>query len=106
MLNSDANPTSLREVKSDLISQLVKVPGIIIAATNVRAKAIKVTLQCRGCQEMIKDVNINSGLERYLLPHKCNTDQSSRMNKCSQDPYRSIPDKCECVDYQTLKLQE
>lgn len=106
MINSDANATSLREVKSDLIARLVKVPGIIIAASNVRAKATKITLQCRGCQEVIKDVNINSGLEGYLMPRKCNTDQTGRLNKCPQDPFFIIPDKCECVDFQTLKLQE
>ena len=105
-MTSEANCTQLRDVKSDLISRLVKIPGIIIAASNVRAKATKITLQCRGCQELIKDVNINSGLEGYLLPRKCNTDQTGRLNKCPVDPYFIIPDKCDCVDYQVLKLQE
>lgn len=89
-----------------MISKLVKVSGIIVSASNVRAKATKVSLQCRGCQEIIKDVNINPGLEGYLLPRKCNTDQSGRLNKCPIDPYFIIPDKCECIDYQVLKLQE
>ncbi|KAH7645851.1 DNA replication licensing factor mcm5-A [Dermatophagoides farinae] len=106
VLSSDANPTSLREVKSDTISKLVKVPGIIVSSSNVRSKATKVSLQCRGCQEIIKDVNINPGLEGYLLPRKCNTDQTGRLNKCPVDPYFIIPDKCECIDYQVLKLQE
>lgn len=26
--------------------------------------------------------------------------------KCPLDPYFIMPDKCECVDFQTLKLQE
>ncbi|KAF7488175.1 DNA replication licensing factor mcm5-A [Sarcoptes scabiei] len=106
IFSSDANPISLREVKSDVISKLVKVPGIIISASNVRAKATKISLQCRGCQEIIKDVNINAGLEGYLLPRKCNTDQTGRLNKCPIDPYFIVPDKCECIDYQVLKLQE
>lgn len=106
MIITDSNCLNLRELKSDMISKLVKVPGIIIAASNVRAKATKITLQCRGCQEIIKDVNINSGLEGYLLPRKCNTDQTGRLNKCPMDPYFIIPDKCECIDYQVLKLQE
>lgn len=28
------------------------------------------------------------------------------MQRCPIDPYIMLPDKCECVDYQTLKLQE
>lgn len=89
-----------------MISKLVKIPGIIISASNIRSKATKISLQCRGCQETIKDVNLNAGLEGYLLPRKCSTDQTGRLNKCPLDPYFIIPDKCECVDYQILKLQE
>ena len=106
MFSSNANPIPLRELKSDQISRLVKVPGIVIAASNVRAKATKISLQCRGCREIINDVNINAGLEGYLLPRKCNTNQTDRLVKCPIDPYYIIPDKCECVDFQLLKLQE
>lgn len=28
------------------------------------------------------------------------------MSKCPLDPYFIVPDRCTCVDYQTLKLQE
>lgn len=45
------------------------------------------------------------GLEGYVLPRKCNTEQAGRP-KCPLDPYFILPDKCKCVDFQTLKLQE
>ncbi|XP_054154018.1 DNA replication licensing factor mcm5-A-like [Oppia nitens] len=106
MLNSDEHPVALREIKSDQISRLVKLPGIVIAASNVRAKATKISLQCRGCREIVNDLNINAGLEGYLLPRKCNSDQTGRAVKCPIDPYFIIPDRCECVDFQLLKLQE
>ena len=32
--------------------------------------------------------------------------QSGNLVRCPVDPYQIIPDKCKCVDYQTLKLQE
>ncbi|CAG2101584.1 unnamed protein product [Medioppia subpectinata] len=105
-LNSDAHPIALRDLKSDQISRLVKIPGIVIGASNVRAKATKISLQCRGCREIVNDVNINAGLEGYLLPRKCNSDQTGRQIKCPIDPYFIVPDKCECVDFQLLKLQE
>ena len=34
-----------------------------------------------------------------------NRDQAGRP-KCPLDPYFIMPDKCKCVDFQTLKLQE
>ena len=85
---------------------MVKIPGIIVSASNVKAKATRITLQCRSCKEVIKDIRIESGLEGYILPRKCTSDQTGRLIKCPIDPYYIIPDKCECFDYQTLKLQE
>ncbi|KAF5288491.1 hypothetical protein FQA39_LY15420 [Lamprigera yunnana] len=105
VLSSDANSSSLRELKSDIISRLVKIPGIIIKASGVRAKATKITIQCRNCQNMIPNLPLKPGLEGYLLPRKCNTEQVGR-TQCPTDPYFILPDKCHCVDFQILKLQE
>ncbi|XP_051790597.1 DNA replication licensing factor MCM5 [Erpetoichthys calabaricus] len=105
MLRSDANPASIRNLKSEQMSRLVKIPGIIIAATAVRAKATKMAIQCRGCRNVIGNISVRPGLEGYALPRKCNTEQAGRP-KCPVDPYFIIPDKCKCVDFQTLKLQE
>ncbi|CAJ0940741.1 unnamed protein product [Ranitomeya imitator] len=87
------------------MSHLVKIPGIIIAATAVRAKAIKISIQCRSCRNTISNIPVRPGLEGYAMPRKCNTEQAGRP-KCPLDPYFIIPDKCKCVDFQTLKLQE
>lgn len=38
MLKSDSRGTPLRDLKSEYISKLAKIPGIIIAASNIRAK--------------------------------------------------------------------
>ncbi|XP_043925867.1 DNA replication licensing factor MCM5 [Protopterus annectens] len=105
MLRSDANPSSIRNLKSDQMSRLVKIPGIIIAATAVRAKATKIAIQCRSCRNTINNIAVRPGLEGYALPRKCNIEQAGRP-KCPVDPYFILPDKCKCVDFQTLKLQE
>uniref|UniRef100_A0A671R043 DNA replication licensing factor MCM5 n=1 Tax=Sinocyclocheilus anshuiensis TaxID=1608454 RepID=A0A671R043_9TELE len=90
---------------SEQVSCLVKIPGIIISSTAVRAKATKVCLQCRGCRAVISNIPLPPGLQGYALPRKCNTEQAGRV-KCPVDPYFIIPDKCVCVDFQTLRLQE
>ncbi|XP_063283069.1 DNA replication licensing factor MCM5 [Pelobates fuscus] len=105
MLRSDANPANIRSLKSEQMSHLVKIPGIIISATAVRAKATKISIQCRSCRSMISNISVRPGLEGYAMPRKCNSEQAGRP-KCPLDPYFIIPDRCKCVDFQTLKLQE
>ncbi|NXB81963.1 MCM5 factor, partial [Donacobius atricapilla] len=73
MLRSDANSANIRSLKSDQMSHLVKIPGIVIAATPVRAKATRITIQCRSCRNTISNIAVRPGLEGYALPRKCNT---------------------------------
>ncbi|XP_023022934.1 minichromosome maintenance 5 [Leptinotarsa decemlineata] len=104
-LSSDALPSDLRTLKSDVVSRLVKIPGIVVSASGIRAKATKISIQCRACSNVIPNLPVKPGLEGYILPRKCNTDQAGRP-QCPQDPYFIMPDKCHCVDFQVLKLQE
>uniref|UniRef100_A0A3B3RY64 DNA replication licensing factor MCM5 n=1 Tax=Paramormyrops kingsleyae TaxID=1676925 RepID=A0A3B3RY64_9TELE len=90
---------------SDQVSRLVKVPGIVISTTAVRAKATKVCLQCRGCRSVISNIPLPPGLQGYALPRKCNAEQAGRV-KCPVDPYFILPDRCVCIDFQMLRLQE
>lgn len=41
----------------------------------------------------------------YLESIVCSSDQTGRV-KCPIDPFFIVPEKCKCVDFQTLKLQE
>ncbi|GFO48171.1 DNA replication licensing factor mcm5 [Plakobranchus ocellatus] len=105
MLTSASNACGIRELKSDQMSRLVKIPGIVIAASAIRSKAIRLAIQCRSCANVINNIQVKPGLEGYAMPRKCNTEQAGRP-KCPVDPFFIIPDKCRCVDFQTLKLQE
>ncbi|CAG5130699.1 unnamed protein product [Candidula unifasciata] len=105
MLNSASNACGIRELKSDQMSRLVKIPGIVIVASAIRSKAIRLAIQCRSCSNVINNIQVKPGLEGYTLPRKCNTEQAGRP-KCPVDPFFIVPDKCRCVDFQTLKLQE
>ena len=63
------------------------------------------SIQCRSCSVVVPNLPVNPGLEGYALPRKCNTEQTGRP-KCPLDPFFIMPDKCKCVDFQILKLQE
>ncbi|XKL61934.1 hypothetical protein PGB90_001767 [Kerria lacca] len=105
LVSSSAVTYSLRTIKSEFVSRLVKISGIVISATGIRAKATKIAIQCRSCRNVIPNLHVKPGLEGYVLPRKCTAVQAGRPS-CPLDPYFIIPDKCYCVDFQTLKLQE
>uniref|UniRef100_UPI00358F4BFD DNA replication licensing factor MCM5 n=1 Tax=Myxine glutinosa TaxID=7769 RepID=UPI00358F4BFD len=104
-LISEAHPANVRSLKSNQMAKLVKIPGIIISATGVRSKATTLTLQCRSCRNVVNNISVSPGLEGYTLPRKCNSEQMGQPS-CPVDPYFIVPDKCKCVDFQLLKLQE
>ncbi|CAK9808671.1 DNA replication licensing factor Mcm5 [Anthophora plagiata] len=105
LLSSDGHPSSLRGIKPDAVSKLTKISGIVISASGIKAKATKIAIQCRSCRNMQTNISIKPGLEGYVLPRKCTTEQAGRP-KCPLDPFFIMPDKCNCVDFQVLKLQE
>ncbi|XP_033227260.1 DNA replication licensing factor Mcm5 [Belonocnema kinseyi] len=105
LLTSDGHPVSLRGMKPDVVSKLVKIPGIIVSASGIRSKATKIAIQCRTCRNIQTNIPIKPGLEGYVLPRSCTTEQAGRP-KCPLDPFFIMPDKCHCVDFQVLKLQE
>uniref|UniRef100_A0A1B6D033 DNA replication licensing factor MCM5 n=2 Tax=Clastoptera arizonana TaxID=38151 RepID=A0A1B6D033_9HEMI len=105
LLSSEALPSSLRDMKSELVSRLVKIPGIAVSVSGIRAKATQIAIQCRSCRNIIPNLQVKPGMDGYVLPRKCNTEQAGRP-KCPLDPYYIMPDKCKCVDFQILKLQE
>eukprot|EP00112_Aurelia_sp_Birch-Aquarium-sp1_P012363 Seg260.5 transcript_id=Seg260.5/GoldUCD/mRNA.D3Y31 product="DNA replication licensing factor mcm5-A" protein_id=Seg260.5/GoldUCD/D3Y31 len=98
-LKSDANPVGVRDLKSDHVSKLVKIPGIIISASAIRVKATRITVQCRSCRNTIPDIPLKPGLEGYALPRSCPTEQAGKP-PCPVDPFFILPDKCKCVDFQ------
>lgn len=106
LLNMRCKAQGVRKIKSSNVSQLVKVSGIVVAASQVRSRATKVTLQCRACRHTVKDLRVAPGLEGFALPRTCAGSQLGAAERCPMDPYQILPDRSECVDYQTLKLQE
>lgn len=105
LLRSEANPVPIRQLTADQVAKLYTISGMVVAASNVKAKATVLTIQCRSCRTTIPNLPVKPGLEGYALPRSCNSDQTGRQ-KCPLDPFFVLPDSCKCVDSQTLKLQE
>ncbi|KII62325.1 DNA replication licensing factor mcm5-A [Thelohanellus kitauei] len=111
LLMWDSHFIPIRQLKSDYVSKLVKIRGVVINVSSVRIKAISVSIQCRSCKTVIPNLPMRSGIENLNLPRKCPS-ASSSVNpfnlkpQCPLDPFYVIPDKCICVDSQMVKLQE
>ncbi|OQR86881.1 DNA replication licensing factor MCM5 [Achlya hypogyna] len=105
----------LRDIHATQVNRLVKVPGIIISASKVRAKCMSVTVQCKNCSH-IKKLPCMSAFGGVSLPRNCERKAEQQSDgtaiggvldeDCPKDSYIIVPDKCEYVDQQTLKLQE
>ncbi|KAG6499285.1 hypothetical protein ZIOFF_039042 [Zingiber officinale] len=104
-LSSKESSTSMRSIGSESMSRLVKIAGITIAASRVKAKATYVTLMCKNCKTL-KTVPCRPGLGGAIVPRSCDHVPQAGEEPCPLDPWIVAPDKSKYVDLQTLKLQE
>jgi DNA replication licensing factor MCM5 len=96
------HPVDLRKITSSHVNKLIKAPGIIISATRIRSKAMKLRMTCKDCFH-IHEQKITSPYGNATLPFRC---QQMNPPTCSTAPYQILPDECVYNDIQSLKLQE
>lgn len=106
-LRSDATPTNIRDLGSNSISRLVRVPGIIIGSGSVSNKVKNVTLMCQSCKDQ-QHIYVPPGFAGMNIPRTCQgpPNPSGEPKRCPLDPYIILHEKSEWVDQQVLKMQE
>lgn len=105
---SNENPKLLRELKSNLLHQLITVSGIIVNSGKAQLKGRKIVLQCKACRHT-KILEVGCGLASINMPRYCESNRDNatiQREKCPNDCYIIVPEKCEIIDQQSLKLQE
>lgn len=106
LTNSTENPVSIRTLSSTDVSSLVKVSGIVTAASRSRSKARSLTLMCKSCRN-VKSMPCGLGLTSVTLPRQCDLlPANSGQPNCGLDPFVVQPERSTFADQQTLKLQE
>ena len=97
----------LRDLQSNLMGQLVVVPGIITAASKTHIKSTSVVIKCSNCGHE-KTLPMKTGFGGTQLPRQCDQMKNPGLDKpnCPLDPYRIQADKSDFMDQQRLKLQE
>ena len=109
LLTTSTQPIHIRDINSKHIHKLIVVPGLVIGAYPVRARATEITAVCSGCQDIYK---MQCHDNNFVLPRKCQRPPEraggapSAGAKCPLDPYVIIPELSKFSDYQFLKLQE
>ncbi|OAF70768.1 hypothetical protein A3Q56_01466 [Intoshia linei] len=109
MLGSNESCIGLRDLKSDLMSKINNITGIVTSVSNIRSKASSMSIQCRGCQQVISNIQVDRGYDGYMLPKKCTNAGPTRKGDaatCPVDPYFILPNKCKSYNQQTIRLQE
>ncbi|KAK1862575.1 hypothetical protein I4F81_005143 [Pyropia yezoensis] len=109
VLGSGERGRPIRELQAAHVSRLVRVSGIVIAASKTSCKATRVRLQCRHCRNET-GVEVKPGLGGFVLPRFCRAERpdagAGGDDACPLDPYVVVPDASSYVDAQRLKLQE
>ncbi|CAL5225636.1 g8492 [Coccomyxa viridis] len=100
-------PQSIRELTSEHVSRLVRIPGIVTAASKPKHKATHMTIICSKCKNT-KVLTCKPGLGGAQFPRYCDANAEAELGaeNCGQDPFVVLPHKSRFSDLQTLKLQE
>ena len=71
-IRSGMNLLQFRDLTANTLTTLVRLPGIVINASQISSRATELHLQCKGCRS-VKSVKVASTLggERAALPRQC-----------------------------------
>ncbi|KZF20216.1 DNA replication licensing factor mcm5 [Xylona heveae TC161] len=107
LLHSSASQISIRDLNATNISQLVRIPGIVIGASTLTSKATALHIQCRNCQHT-ENLPVTGGFSGISLPRICSRprQEGEFAERCPLDPYFIVHEKSQFIDQQILKLQE
>lgn len=106
LTNFDRNACAIRNIGAEQLHKMVRVPGIVVNAGRVKCKATRLSVRCTGCQATVQ-VPVKPGMGGAMLPRQCQANsQGPNGQRCPLDPYVMIPDTCEFMDTQILRLQE
>ncbi|TBU01530.1 DNA replication licensing factor Mcm5 [Hamiltosporidium tvaerminnensis] len=86
----NVSPISIRAIDSSYINKIIRIQGIAVNASQVIVKPSSLFLQCKSC--------LTTRILDYI-PRSCS-------NQCSMDPFTIIPEKCQVLDTQYVKIQE
>mmetsp|Transcript_14835 Transcript_14835/g.16671 ORF Transcript_14835/g.16671 Transcript_14835/m.16671 type:complete len:904 (-) Transcript_14835:157-2868(-) len=95
--------TPLRQIQSQHIHTLIKCPGIVISATPIQCRAVKLVVRCNRCMDTQVVESVDGPYGSVPLPQRC---QGIEPKECGPFPYSIVADESIFSDRQKLKVQE
>jgi len=69
-ITSNENPRMLRDLQSNLMGQLIVVPGIVTAASKTMIKSTSIVIKCSNCGHE-KTLQMKLGFAGTMMPRTC-----------------------------------
>lgn len=88
----------IRDIRTNLINQLISVSGLVQKISTVRPRIIKACFECQRCGEMT--IIPQSG-HMFLEPLECSNEMCGR-----KGPFKLVFEQSEMIDTQKIRLQE
>ncbi len=88
----------IRLLRSENISKLIAIDGIIRKATEVRPKLVMAAFECQRCGHI---THVFQSGNKFVQPLECENEQCGR-----QGPFKLLVNESAFVDAQKLRLQE
>ena len=108
LFHSSISQISIRDLNATNVSNLVRIPGIVIGASTLSSKATLLNIQCRNCAHT-EHLVVEGGFAGISLPRTCSRPKVQGQeagDPCPLDPYFVVHEKCQFIDQQIIKLQE
>lgn len=108
LLHSSVSHITIRDLDATNVSNLVRIPGIIIGASTLSSKATLISIECRSCGH-VENLAVEGGFSGITLPRTCGRPKEpgqSTGDPCPLDPYFVVHERSQFIDQQILKLQE
>jgi DNA replication licensing factor MCM5 len=61
----------IERAQSAQVSHIVKLSGIVIGASQVRSKAVSLTIACTNCGHKQANIPLQAGFEGFAFPRQC-----------------------------------
>ena len=102
---------AVRHLDSVHVGRFVRIPGIVVSTSTVVNRPTRLHLQCKSCSATLPFAVSQYGtLGPINIPASCPGARQAgtdvQQPPCPRDSMAVVPEKCQCVDQQTIKLQE
>lgn len=93
----DSQRVTVNDLRSEHISKLIEIVGLVRTATEVRPRIVTAVFECQRCGHIF---SIQQNQAKFREPYKCPNQACNR-----RGPFRLLPARSKYVDAQNIRVQ-